>query len=589
MKNTIKILIAGLLFSVFLLPVNGQNSSNDEKLIQARLLLYEYKDASFPGDLNSGSYDPSWEGIFGGCFDSGSRKIVFDVPFSTPKGLNGTESKIDGIFGELVTVDEYIKIIGNALNQYKITSFNYHFDVIGFDTTNLYLSNTMQFEVRKVFDNTTWSLANSRNYIIRMQFTGGKPKITAIRLSDEDITRTNVKLTFVNSNLDQNDKEYRLRGIVSKIRIASDQTFNIREVTAETDTSGMIDLGLIANRALLKIDTVIDFNGNKFFLQDDWHKVGKKVNNQPAQGFIVPLRQSKWNGFSWSVRGFGGIIGQSKNQLNNFSSGSDFDLKTGYKYGVGLEMVKHFTFSRLFKTFYDSATTTDARKLTSRRNMYLGVGMGLSYYQFRYKITTDAFAQNAYDYSDKWGTPVQILISGSAYEETTTSNGIVLPVFVEFRKVLPNKNQHLQAFSFQTGLNFIIPFETKYSISGRFSRYGLYEQFNPKPVTNDPFYNYYSQSPLTINDTYQKNHISSALMFRLNGYFDIFGKKSDNLLDVGLLVSFPFKSVSSSETDKFYFSTGNDNFDSMGNSKNKIYNYFVGLSFGYNFIKYRLY
>jgi len=78
-------------------------------------------------------------------------------------------------------------------------------------------------------------------------------------------------------------------------------------------------------------------------------------------------------------------------------------------------------------------------------------------------------------------------------------------------------------------------------------------------------------------------------MFKINGYFDVFSKKSDNLLDVGLLLSFPFNNISSTETDNFYLSTGNDEFDSMSNSKNKIYNYFIGLSVGYNFINYRLY
>lgn len=84
-------------------------------------------------------------------------------------------------------------------------------------------------------------------------------------------------------------------------------------------------------------------------------------------------------------------------------------------------------------------------------------------------------------------------------------------------------------------------------------------------------------------------NVKNALMLRLNGYFDLFGKKSDNLLDIGLLVSFPFSNKSTSETDGFNISQGNDDFSSMSNFKNKIYNYFLGLSVGYNFINYRLY
>ena len=312
------------------------------------------------------------------------------------------------------------------------------------------------------------------------------------------------------------------------------------------------------------------------------------MNSQPLNGFIVPLRSWKWNGFSWSVRGFGGLIHQSGNQLSNFSPGSNFDNQPGYKYGFGVEKVKRFSLKQISNLFGNNPASVKPEILAFRRSAYVGIGLGISYYQYHYKISGNEFEQNPYSYSDRLGTPVQVLVSGTGFNETAAGSGVLLPVFAEFRKVLIKKMHLLQAWSFQTGVNLIIPVETKHEISGEFSRYGLYEQFNSTPVTDDPFYNYYSKAEKAMSETSQ-NIISPALMFRLSGYLDVFGEKSDNLLDIGLLLSFPMKIRTSEETAGYYLATGNDDFGSMSNSKNKVYDYFIGLSVGYNFINYRVY
>ena len=589
MKNIHQILLACLLLLIFVHPVNGQNTSNDEKLRKARLLLSEYYDASRFNDMNTGGYDPSWEGIFRNCFDTNSRRIVFDVPFRIQQENNSQEPRVIEKYLDIVSIDEYTEIIRNACDLYHITDFDYSLIETGFDTTKLSQSNKLQFGIRKTFSNTNWSLSDVVNYIIEIRFIGDQPKITAIRQKDENLARSNVSLTFIKSTIKQINQEYKLTDIKSEISIEFDEKVDNRKLIAGTNASGKIELGLIPNSATIKIDTVFDFSGTKYTVPLDWKVDGKKVNTKPVQGFEVKIQSSEWNGFSWSFRGFGGMISQSENQLKNFSTDSDFSNNTGFKYGFGVEMVKHFSFSQLINIFDNSPEKADPSKRTSRQNTYVGVGMGVSYYQYQYRISSEAFVQNPYDYTDRLGEPVDILVSVADYYETTSGNGIVLPIFSEVRKVFTNNDYYLQALSFQAGLNIIFPLETNYVISGDFSRHGLYNQYNPKPITDDAFYNYYSQSGKEIDENFQENPISTALMFRLNGYFDLFGKKSDNLLDVGLLVSFPFSNKSSSETDGFYISTGNDDFSSMSNSKNKIYNYFLGLSVGYNFINYRLY
>lgn len=598
MKKTYKILITGLML-LFLLPsVNGQKNLSNNKLNKARMLLSDYRDASFFRDQNTGGYDPSWEEIFRSCFDSDSRRIIMDIPFrqrkfgsqsnmGKPTGALFSDTRIINSYQELVTVDEYIEIIRNAYFYHKITDFSYNLTEIGSDTTNLNSANKILFEVRKTFSDTPWSVSADGTYIIEIQFVDEQPKIISIRQMDENVARTHVSLTFVNSTLKQNDPEYRLKNVVGKIRIEFDESINNRELIAETDNSGVINLGLVPNRATIKVDTVMDAGGNKYSVPDEWKKDGKKVGNKQGQGFEVSVQSMKWNGFSWSVRGFGGIISQSENQLTNFSPDTYFENDPGFKYGFGIEIVKLYSLKQIAKLFGSEPADASTKKLTSRRNTYFGGGMGISYYQYKYNISGGTFSQNPYNYSDRLGTPVQVLVSGSAYEETTTGNGFSIPLFAEFRKVLPDKKRFLKALSFQGGLNLLIPLGTKHEISGDFSRYGLYEQFNPQPITDDPFYNYYSQTEKVISETAQENSTSTALMFSINGYFDVSGKKSDNLLDVGLLMWFPFNNASSSETGNFYLSTGNDEFSSMSDSKSKIYNYFIGLSVGYNFIRYQ--
>lgn len=591
MKNIHQIILACLLFLIFVHPVNGQNTSNDEKLRKARLLLREYSDASRFKDMNTGGFDPSWEGIFRNCFDTNTRRIVFDVPFRIQQENNVQEPRVFEKYLDLVSLDEYIEIIRDACELYNIADFDFNLIETGFDTTKLSTSNKMQFGIRKTFSNTEWSLSDAVNYIIEIKFISDQPKITAIRQKDENLARTNVMLTFINASLQKNDPGYKPAGIKCTISIEfEDEPLNNRTVINNTDNSGTIYLGLVPLSAIIKVDTITDLDGNKYyFQQDDWKNKGKKVADKQGQGFDVKVQSLRWNGFSWSFRSFGGMISQSENQLKNFSADSDFSNNTGFKYGFGVEMVKHFSLNRLITIFDDSLANDDSRKRTSRQNTFLGVGMGISYYQYQYKITSNAFVQNPYDYNDRLGEPVDILVSGADYNETTSGNGIILPIFTEVRKVFTNNNHYLKALSFQAGINLIFPLETTYEISAEFSRHGLYNQYNPQPITDDTFYNYYSQSGKEIDENFQENPISTALMFRLNGYFDLFGNKSDNLLDVGLLVSFPFSNKSTSETDEFYISTGNDDFSSMSNSKNKIYNYFIGLSLGYNFINYRLY
>jgi len=51
----------------------------------------------------------------------------------------------------------------------------------------------------------------------------------------------------------------------------------------------------------------------------------------------------------------------------------------------------------------------------------------------------------------------------------------------------------------------------------------------------------------------------------------------------------PFSNSAFTDPEGFYIAGGNDDFNSVSMSKGKIYDLFIGLSIGYNFINYRVY
>lgn len=54
------------------------------------------------------------------------------------------------------------------------------------------------------------------------------------------------------------------------------------------------------------------------------------------------------------------------------------------------------------------------------------------------------------------------------------------------------------------------------------------------------------------------------------------------------MVMLPAGTSGSGGADVFQFAAGNDEFNSMSQARDKVYDFFIGLSVGYNFIKYRL-
>lgn len=590
MKDKIKILICSVIIIGFIQHLSGQNISNEEKLRKARILMSDYQDAALFRDMGNGSYDPSWEGIFKSLFKT--NKIIFDIPVRVDDkryhdGIfqlePGADARVISLYQEQVSIDKYIETIRNVYDLFSITDFSYLFVETKFDTLALSSQNKIIFEFKKTFSNTTWSLRDSKNYIFEIQFFDGQPFITAVKLVDENIAKTDVILSFIDAS-----RSSELAGLICHIRLEFDESINNTSLIATTDIEGMIKPGLLPNRAVIKIDSAYNTNGESFSIADEWRINGYKVSSQPSGGFLVPLKPLRWNGFSWSVKAYVGLISQSENQLGNFLSNSTFTNKDGSKSGIGLEVSRLISFAQISSVNYGNPEAADQSKIKRLQNTYLGLGAGIYFYQYQYQITSNGFAQKPYPYSDRREEPVLVFVNGSSFREQVAGSGIAIPVYFEFRKNIANKNAFVRGFSAQAGLNLMVPVETNYELSGTFTRHGYYEQFNQQLMTSDPFYNYYSSVEKTHTDEIINNDVMPEWMLRLNGYLNLSRGGNANLLDIGVMFTLPFSGSGTFNSDLSWIATGNDDFRSMSYSKTRVYNFFIGLSAGFNFIRYRL-
>ena len=147
----------------------------------------------------------------------------------------------------------------------------------------------------------------------------------------------------------------------------------------------------------------------------------------------------------------------------------------------------------------------------------------------------------------------------------------------------------------QPGINVIFPFQISYKAEGTFSRWGYYEAYNEKPITDDPFYNYFTNEPRTYEDqgTYS---LQLEGQLRLNFLLNVFNKNPDNGLIIGLIGSIPLSNsptynysqgIAEYDYNGYWISTENEEYHGLTFSRDKLYNFFVGLSVGINLVKYK--
>jgi hypothetical protein len=151
------------------------------------------------------------------------------------------------------------------------------------------------------------------------------------------------------------------------------------------------------------------------------------------------------------------------------------------------------------------------------------------------------------------------------------------------------------SFSVKAGMNLSLPLNRTYKASGTFNRWGYYDDLSTLPVTDDKFYNYFTDSLINYNGDFKTSTLLTEWFIKLNGYFNVFQKNPDNSLEVGLIFSMPFAGNTVytypegqlQEFRGYWINTGNDEYSSVVYSKKKIYKYYFGLSVGLNLIRYK--
>lgn len=574
LKMTIQRLTALLALVIILQPVAAQDKQN-RMLDSARAVMQDYRYASTFENINPGETGPVRESLFRNCFVA--PNILFDLPVKdaalTGKEAVPGENPFSAAYNHYIPVNKYINLVKALFERYQLNKIDYEYIETAYDISMLSSDSIILFEVEKEFPETSWSYASRQRYIFEVSFTGKGPKISAVRQRKSEPVKNEVTL--------QLDRGTRFRAgdlrtvfggnLVTRIIISHDEHLYDRTITAKFDSTGTIRLGMLSSRARIIIDTAYGLSGEKFSVPHDWKHEGKLVSRQPSGGFPVPLSPFRWNGWTFTLGLEGGLIMQDDNNLANFSGGSSFDNKPGYSFGGGFLTEKYFNPDKFSKP---------------SGGWIYGVGLGLSANFARFNITSNQFEQNPYSFIDRSGDTARILFSGQQFKETVSVYILRVPFLLTTRKKLSHPVYGLKSFSFQAGASLLIPFEGRYKTSGNFSRHGLYPVYNDQIITDDDFFNYYTDRSNNYNGDIQYHSMMAEGLVKLNGYF---GKgNSDNSWLVGLTFGFPFTRSSSRETAQYRINTENDIYNSVTYSKERIYRFYFGITVGWNVIRYKV-
>ncbi len=535
-------------------------------------LMDEYQRASKLPAMTGIGINPAWESLFRNCFST--KDIIFDIPFKMPVDLNGNGvQRLNPFFGNYVSIDRYLNETQRMMILDTIPEINAYFFIDGIDTSRLSSENKITFSVIRQFGESKWWRAAENGYLVEITFTGTTPAISAIKAHDANFARSEVVITLIDAEPKKRPEHSRKHVSKWLADISIDFSENIydRTVTEKTDAFDQINLGLIANDAVIRIDSVYNDLNVKYQIPDQWRSIGVKVNQQPAGGFRVPVLPYVWHGAAWQADIGGGAIIPDAVSPDNYTADTRFTSKPGYNVGAGMTYSYYFNASKW--------------RLPGNPLIY-GVGTGVYFQYAAFKTTSDGFRQNPSRFVDRSGDSCLVTFGGSNYEESQTMFMVKIPVFVTVRTKAGAKNGTFQGLSLQGGVNLIIPASASYEANGVFSRSGRYPQYEDQVITDDAFYDYYQNKNKSYSGPLDLHPLMVEGLVRLNGYFKVSPRQTNNTFVAGLVFSMPFTSAADAltVTDSPDYSPGN--FSSIAYSRSHIYQYYFGISLGYNFIKY---
>ena len=528
---------------------------------------------------------------FNDLFELDSR-ILFDIPFRDTQ-LQNTEIKriskddrqqvlVVNVYGKMVSVDLYSKIVKRELNDKAITmsELNYTFNYSGKKDSSKVEYDTIIYEVSKQFYDNSWSIATNVKYLVSIRFENGNPLIYNIRRNEEKTTELDLLFTLVDLSTGRKNADYHLPGVTASFRIGFEEKINNIKLKSTTDSIGQIRFEKkVSKRSMVYLDTVLNTNGIRFEIPYDWKNDGKKVSEQPIDGFTIGLRPYKWNGLTYSFLLSGGAFIPEEVNMTNFEEGSSFTSDIGYKAGLAFNLSYFFNHTQL----------------KYNRNKWLfGIGSGIGVNYQRSEINSERFEQKWYDYIDNVGDPCKITFKGQSFKENMDLLTLTMPLFFDFRKRMSNKF----SFALKFGANFSIPVSSSYDAKGTFSRWGYYSINDYElPIKDDDVLNYFTEDIINFKGEIEYSNPLAEGFFKLNGFFHIFKNNPDNSLEIGLEFAMPFTSSSSfaypesknpsQVYENYFINVENNEYRSLAYATEKIYQYYFGISIGINLVKYR--
>lgn len=572
MKKLILILPGLIMF----LGLTAQDQKNP-KTEAARMLMMDYLEATTFESNVPGETNPILESVFKSSFSTPT--IIFDIPIKPTAGEGQQENHEDLLqkeFLNYVTLDRYINLVRAIFDRYRISSIDYQWIETAIDTSKRSSKDIILFEIEKRFFDTSWSEKNTQRYIFEVSVENtDAPKITSVRLSEPDPVKNEVVLRIDPGTTNRAEKLKAVygRNLTARIKITHEERIYNRTIIEAFDSTGKINLGMVSSRAKILVDTAYGPNGEKFSIPYDWKNEGKQVSQQPVGGFRVPLKPYRWNGWSISAGMEGAAIIQPENNLANFSANSRMNNKTGFSAGAGFNIEKYFN---------------PDDWIIAKGGWVYGIGTGISIHYTRFTVTSEQFSQKAYTFVDRSADTAQILYAGKNFEESMSTYLLKVPVYATVRKKFSKPFAGLRSMSVNAGANLMVPFQSRYTSEGSISRHGRYEIFNNQVITDDDFYNYYSDQPRNYNGDLEYHSLMAEGLIRLNGYFRFSKENPDNSWVVGLVYGFAVSRSSSVNTSDYMISSGNEEYTSLTFSRKRIYRHYFGIRIALNIITYNV-
>jgi len=571
-----------ILFTIGLASINPFDG-NAQNSVKAFKHIEKYKEfVLFKNGITTTSIE-EFQKLF-----SDTALVVFDIPLLDTARRNleikpiskdeNTQKQVISLYSKKMPVETYTEMLQLLVKDKNILK-----------SANIILEepdhkenendSLFYFKLKKSFPQSNYLLnSGEKNYLATVSVLDGKAVITDI---SENEFPNDFDLQFQILNINNGDP---IAGISSDIEIKNVNNYGVitdsYSLSAISDSNGFIRFPRSTNaKSEIYFWTIKSSTETDYQLSGDL--LGFKRGSDPTKVFEARLIPYQMRAVSTTLFVSGGMINQTPVSMTNFQSGS-FNEEFSYKIGGGI----------LVNWFWKTEKWTDF----SRNNPALfGLSFGISYSVNHLSTNSSAFIQKRYDFKDVTGEDTKVEYSSSNFSEKNKVPQLGLPLLLDLNLKLGKNGASLLL---GIGAKFNYNLKSTYESSGAFSRHGYYAINDySKPITDATELNYYTNEDKSYEGDLTLNLWMTEAMLRISSLVPIIdgiGRKYS--LEIGLEFTYPITknnryyksnygitSENAAETD-YWINTGEDIYHSVMYGNERIYNYYLGLSVGFNLV-----